>query len=95
MESHRNPDSAYREATRDAELGVASCRFCPKKGPLGEFITVFFGGGLLLAVCKPCMERGHEVRIRRGERGIEVLGRQSSPLAVSAGDLDVVMRRPK
>jgi hypothetical protein len=88
-------DAQYREATRDAELGVASCRFCPRRGPLGEFVVVFYGGGVALAMCMPCLEGGQEVRIRRGERGIEVYGKKPGLIAVASAPLGAALRRPK
>lgn len=88
-------DAQYREATRDAELGVASCRFCPRRGPLSDFIAVFYGGGVVLTVCMPCLEAGQEVRIRRGDRGIEVYGRKQGLIALASAPLGAALRRPK
>ena len=85
----------FAEATRVAELGVATCRNCDKKGALSSFITVLYGGGLVYTVCPTCLERGTQLLIRRGANGIEVLSRgNQKPLIVGAdAHLDVLKKR--
>jgi hypothetical protein len=85
----------FAEATREAELGAATCRNCDKKGPLSRFVTVLFGGGLVYTVCPSCLEQGTQILVRHGPGGIEVLSRgNQKPLIVGAGaHLDVLKKR--
>jgi len=68
-------EQQYRDATCDAERGIAQCRKCGRKGAFQEFITVLYGGGVMYSMCTHCAAMGHEIRIARGPRGIHVHGR--------------------
>lgn len=68
-------EQQYREATCDAELGVAKCRKCGRKGAFQDCITVLYGGGVMYSMCVHCAAMGHEIRIARGPKGIHVHGR--------------------
>src|SRR5512136_143019 len=79
-------EEQYREATRDAELGIGQCRVCHARGPFQRFITVLYGGGVLYCLCTHCAAQGNEIRVARGSRGIEVYGRASGGALLVGGN---------
>ncbi len=83
------------QATRDAEEGRATCKFCGRTGPFEKFITVMFGGGVAFAECLDCPRKGNEILIRQGPLGIEILkARGGGVVAASDRALNAVTKRP-
>jgi len=83
------------KASREAEMGLASCRNCGKKGPFEDYITVLYGGGLVYTMCLACADGGHTILIRRGHLGIEVLDRKAEKLAIGKFDLGLLKKTPR
>jgi hypothetical protein len=92
--SNSNYDAQYVQATREAELGVCTCRNCGYKGQFSRFITILYGGGLVYAMCLSCADSGDQILIRRGNQGVEVLKKSAGQVAVVRNpDLDVLKKR--
>lgn len=90
--------NAFRQqvlnATRDAELGFATCRECGKRGPFQDCITTMYGGALVFAICIGCAERGTRILIQRGPGGIEVRKSSEGPRLAVASPVGTLTKRP-
>ena len=83
------------QATREAEAGRATCKFCKRTGPFSKFIVVMCGGGVVMAECLGCANSGNEILIRSGPMGIEVLrARGGGVVAATDRALNAFTKRP-
>jgi len=70
------------KAQQEAAQEVLCCRKCKVLGPIDRAMTVWRNGYLLYGICDDCTAR-NEIVIRATERGIEVQGRERSPIVLS------------
>lgn len=71
----------FKQAQLDAERGVIECRVCKRRAGLEETTTLWRNGALVFALCDRCSGT-HEIHMRPTNRGVEIRGRQITPITL-------------